>query len=307
MALPHPYRVPMALARRLSGLLLAASLAGAPPMATTHAAAVATSRTVFLVGAGDIASCASSGDEQTAALLDRLEGTVFTTGDNAYGRGTKWQFNNCYGPSWGRHKGRTRPTPGNHEYQTADAAGYFGYFGSAAGTPGRGWYAYNRGAWRIYALNSNCGEVGGCWVGSPQERWLRADLAAHPRACVLAYWHHPRFSSGDHGNSTTVRGLYRTLHEAGAEVVVNGHDHNYERFAPQDWNGAADPEGIRQFVVGTGGRSHYPRTTVQPNSEAWNETAYGVLSLALGDGWYRWRFVPAVAGAYSDSGSGDCH
>jgi hypothetical protein len=293
-------------------ILLAGIVAGVSvvPLRAAEAAAAeaaASVPAVTLVGAGDIASCRSAGDGQTAALLDGLQGTVFTTGDNAYASGTRWQYNNCYGPTWGRHKSRTRPTPGNHEYMTENAAGYFGYFGDAASKPGRGWYAYNRGAWRMYALNSNCDAIGGCWVGSAQERWLRADLAAHPHECVMAYWHHPRFSSGKHGNHTVVRGLWKTLYAAGADIVVNGHDHDYERFAPQDWSGTADPVGIREFVVGTGGRSHYPRATVQPNSEAWDETSYGVLKLVLGDGWYRWRFIAAGTSTFSDSGSTDCH
>jgi hypothetical protein len=293
--------------RRILALALAGVVVGASVTPFPSAGAAASVPNVYLVGAGDIASCKSLGDEQTAALLDQLKGTVFTTGDNAYGRGTPWQFRNCYGPSWGRHKSRTKPSPGNHEYLTEDAAGYFDYFGDAAGTPGRGWYAFERGAWRIYALNSNCDEIGGCWVGSAQERWLRADLAAHPHDCVLAYWHHPRFSSGEHGNQPAVRGLWRTLYAAGAEIVVNGHDHNYERFAPQDWQGTADPVGIREFVVGTGGRSLYTRATVQPNSEAWNETTFGIIKLVLADGWYRWRFMAVDSSQFSDTGVSDCH
>jgi hypothetical protein len=288
-------------------ILLAGVLAAISVVPVRAAEPAATVPAVTLLGAGDIASCRSPGDEQTAALLDEWKGTVFTTGDNAYGSGTLREYNQCYGPSWGRHKARTKPTPGNHDYRTEGAAGYFAYFDAAAGTPGRGWYAYNRGAWRIYALNSNCNDVHGCWLGSPQERWLRADLASHPHQCVMAYWHHARFSSGRHGNHTAVRGLWKTLYAAGAEIVVNGHDHNYERFAPQDWSGAADALGIREFVVGTGGRSHYTRATVQPNSEAWNETSFGVLKLVLGDGWYRWRFLAAGSSTFGDSGSADCH
>jgi acid phosphatase type 7 len=287
-------------------LVVVAALAISAPMPPSPVAA-ATVATVYLVGAGDIAACDSSGDERTAALLDRIEGTVYTTGDNVYETGTAAEWSNCYAPSWGRHKGRTRPTAGNHEYQSGSAAGYFNYFGGRAGHPGKGWYAYNRGAWRIYALNSNCSHVGGCWVGSPQERWLRADLAANPRECVLAYWHHPRFSSGEHGNSTSVRGLWRTLYAAGADVILNGHDHDYERFALQDWNGQADPQGIRQFVVGTGGRSLDPFVSVKANSQKRSSSAFGVLSMALGDGWYRWRFVPVDAGTFSDSGTTNCH
>jgi acid phosphatase type 7 len=281
-------------------VVLASSFAA--PAARTSAATVVT-----LIGAGDIASCDSRNDARTAALLDGEPGTVFTLGDNVYRRGTKWEFNNCYGPSWGRHLDRTRPAAGNHDYLTPEAGGYFGYFGGSAGLPGRGWYAYERGAWRIYVLNSNCSQVGGCYVGSRQERWLKADLAAHPHACVLAYWHHPLFSSGFHGSTAAVRGLWKTLYAAGADVVLNGHDHDYERFAPQDWHGAADPvRGLRQFVVGTGGTGLRPFETIQPNSDARSDESHGVLRLRLGDGWYRWRFL-SVDGMYTDQGADTCH
>jgi hypothetical protein len=275
------------------------------PMPRASAAAVGS---VVLVGAGDIASCSSTADQRTARLLDEIDGTVFTAGDNAYPSGSTWQFRHCYDPSWGRHFARTRPSIGNHEYETPGASGYFNYFGWRAGKAGRGWYAYNRGAWRIYVLNSNCGQVGGCWVGSRQERWLRADLAAHPRECVLAYWHHPRFSSGFHGNQKQVRGFWKTLQAAGADVVVNGHDHDYERFAPQDSSGDLDlAHGVRQFVVGTGGRELRPLGAPRSNSESANDDAFGVLKLVLGDGWYRWRFIAVGDATFSDSGTADCH
>ncbi|NJD28083.1 MAG: alkaline phosphatase, partial [Chloroflexi bacterium] len=261
-----------------------------------------------LVGAGDIASCASDGDEATAALLDAIEGTVFTTGDNAYDSGTTSEFANCYDPGWGRHRSRTRPSPGNHDYKTAGAAAYFDYFGERAGDPATGYYAYDLGSWRIYALNSNCAAIGGCDAGSAQEQWLRADLAAHPTACVLAYWHHPLFSSGEHGNNPVVRPLFRALHDAGAEIVLTGHDHTYERFAPQAPNGDADSVGgVVEFVVGTGGKSHYGFPTVRPNSLVRNGNTYGVLTLTLGDGAYAFEFVPVAGKSFSDAGSGVCH
>src|SRR5215211_3827941 len=174
-----------------------------------------------LVAAGDISSCSSSGDSATAALLAKIAGTAVTLGDNAYESGTSWQFANCYGPTWGTVRSRTRPAVGNHEYLTAKASGYFGYFGSRAGDPAKGYYAYNLGAWRIYALNSNCSIVS-CAAGSAQERWLRWQLATYPHRCVLAYWHHPRFSSGEHGNQAQVRPLWQALYDAHAEVVLNG-------------------------------------------------------------------------------------
>jgi hypothetical protein len=265
--------------------------------------------TAVLVGAGDIASCASSGDEATAALLDTIAGTVFTAGDNAYDSGTAAEFARCYDPGWGRHKARTRPAAGNHDYATAGAAGYFGYFGAAAGDPATGYYSYDLGAWHIIVLNSNCWAIGGCHAGSPQERWLRADLAAHPVACTLAYWHHPRFSSGAvHGSNGELTPIWEALYEANADVVINGHDHGYERFAPQDPRGRPDPErGIREFVVGTGGRSHYAFATPLANSEVRNANTFGVLQVTLHPTSYDWQFIPEAGKTFTDSGSTACH
>jgi 3',5'-cyclic AMP phosphodiesterase CpdA len=258
-----------------------------------------------LVGAGDIAACASAGDEATAALLDRIAGTVFTAGDNAYPSGSSADFQNCYAPSWGRHKARTRPTPGNHEYLTAGAAGYFAYFGAAAGTPGQGYYSYDLAGWHVVALNSSVAHD----ASSPQLLWLRADLAAHPARCILAYWHHARFSSGSaHGNDLTVKPFWNELDQAGAELVISGHDHDYERFAPQTPSGVADPtNGIREFVVGTGGKSLRGFGVIQPNSQVRNASTYGVLKLTLRPGSYRWKFVPVSGGSFTDSGNGVCH
>jgi acid phosphatase type 7 len=261
-----------------------------------------------LVGAGDIAGCDTTGDEQTAKLLDNISGTVFTLGDNVYNSGTAAQFANCYGPSWGRHKARTKPSVGNHEYLTSGASGYFGYFGSAAGDPKKGYYSYDKGSWHIVVLNSNCSPVGGCAAGSAQERWLRADLANHPNKCTLAYFHAPLYSSGEHGSSAYVRPFWNALYQANADVVLSGHDHDYERFAPQDANGVADPErGIREFVVGTGGKSHYPFGTIKPNSQVRNATTYGVLKLTLHAGSYEWKFVPQAGKTFTDSGTTACH
>jgi hypothetical protein len=280
----------------------------APPSAAPTTTPTSTPGPVTLVGAGDIASCSSLGDDATAALLDGIPGTVVTLGDNVYPSGSAQQFRNCYDPTWGRQRSRTRPAPGNHDYLTAGAAAYFAYFGARAGDPTRGYYAYDLGTWRIYALNSNCGQIGGCGAASPEGRWLRNDLAAHPRACVLAYWHHPLFSSGPHGDNAFVRPLFRALYDAGAEIVLNGHDHLYERFAPQAPNGALDATGgITEFVVGTGGASHYGVASVQPNSVVRNGTAFGVLELTLGDSTYSFRFVPVAGRSFSDAGSGTCH
>ena len=261
-----------------------------------------------LVGAGDIARCSSSGAEATARLLDSIPGTVFTTGDNAYESGTATEFRNCYEPTWGRHKARTRPTPGNHEYNTAGASGYFGYFGAAAGDPSEGYYAYDLGEWRVYALNSMCEEVGGCGSTSPMLTWLKNDLAANPADCTVAYFHHPLFSSGEHGNATKVRPIWNALYAADADVVLSGHDHDYERFAPQRPDGTLDASrGIREFVVGTGGASHYAFGTIEPNSQARNATTDGVLKLTLRPDSYEWRFVPEAGKTFADSGTTACH
>jgi hypothetical protein len=262
--------------------------------------------TEMLVGAGDIASCSSSGDDATATLLDNLGGSVFTAGDNAYPDGTSSEYANCYGPTWGRHKARTRPSPGNHEYHTSGAAGYFDYFGSSAGSPGQGYYSYDLGEWHIIALNSNIGMS----AGSAQEQWLRADLEASTKECTIAYWHHPRFSSGTvHGSHSATQALWQALYDFDAEIVVSGHEHNYERFKPQTPSGGLDAvDGIREFVVGTGGVSHYDdEGTPLPNSEVFNGTTWGVLQLTLGPGTYTWEFVPVAGQTFTDVGSGTCH
>jgi len=235
-----------------------------------------------LVAAGDIADCFSDGDEATGRLIGRIEGTVLTLGDNAYEDGTARDFSECYEPTWGQFKERTRPAPGNHDYETEGASAYFDYFGDAAGQPGKGYYSYDLGSWHIVVLNSNCEDVG-CAASSPQLRWLEADLAKDPKTCTLAYFHYPLFSSGEYRPGIPeVKPLWDALYAADADVVLNGHDHNYQRFAPQDPNGKADPEGgIREFVVGTGGRSHYSILGPIANSEVYNDETYGVLKLTL--------------------------
>jgi hypothetical protein len=295
------WEIGMRIALRLVPLmviLIGAYLVSAPAIAADP----------VLVGAGDIARCGTSDDEATAQLLDTIPGTVFTAGDNAYPDGAAVDFADCYGPSWGRHKARTRPAPGNHEYHVAGAAGYFSYFGSVAGEAGKGYYSYNLGAWHIIVVNSNCNEIGGCAAGSPQERWLRADLAAHPAPCTLAYWHHPLFSSGFHGNDSDLRPIWQALYDAGADVVLSGHDHHYERFAPQDPSGKADPaHGIRSFVVGTGGAGLRP-IEGQPlaTSVVQNADTHGVLKLTLHATSYSWQFIPVAGQTFTDSGSAAC-
>jgi hypothetical protein len=263
-----------------------------------------------VVGAGDIASCQSSGDEATAKLVDDMpNATVFTLGDNVYEDGTAAEFSDCYDPSWGRFKTRTKPSVGNHEYQTTEDSGYFGYFGAAAGDPQEGYYSYDLGEWHVVALNSMCGQVGGCGAGSPMVSWLKDDLATNPDACTVAYFHHPLFSSGsEHGNDPRMRPIWDALYEGDADVVLNGHDHDYERFAPQTPEGIADPSrGIREFVVGTGGDSLYALLPPKPNSQVRSVDAFGVLKLTLRPRGYDWRFVPVAGETFTDSGSGECH
>lgn len=257
-----------------------------------------------LIAVGDVAACSSQGDEATAALVDGIPGTIILAGDIAYESGTTAEFANCYDPSWGRHRARTRPAPGNHEYATPNAAPYFAYFGMNAGPAGRGYYSFDLGAWHIVSLNSNVDAS----AGSPQEQWLRQDLAATNARCTLAYWHHPVFSSGLHGNNAFMRDIVRALYDLNADVVISGHDHNYERFGPQTADGVADAaRGIREFVVGTGGRSLTPTIFVRPNSERRYDGGYGVLRLELEAQGYQWEFVPVTAGADVDSGSDTCH
>jgi hypothetical protein len=261
-----------------------------------------------LIAAGDISSCGNDGDEATAQLVEARQGTVAVLGDSVYDRGTAQEFAECYDPTWGRFKDRTRPAVGNHEYLTPGAGGYFDYFGDAAGEPGLGYYSYDLGAWHVVVINSLCWEVGGCGADDPQAQWLAADLRDHPTSCTLAYWHFPRFSSGLHGSSDVVQRYWELLYDAGAEIVLAGHDHSYERFAPQGPDGEADPDrGIREFVVGTGGGSHYGFPQSLPNSEVRDSSSFGVLVLALHPDNYEWEFVPVEGKTFTDRGEGACH
>ena len=309
---PHIALAPTALAPTalaLVSLAIALSLLAGLPATNGGVGRAVGSGDPVIVAAGDIASCGGSGDEATAALLDGVPGTVVALGDNAYPSGAPADYTGCYHPSWGASKDRTRPVPGNHDYDTPGAAGYFGYFGAAAGDPAQGYYSYDIGTWHVVALNSECAPVGGCEAGSPQETWLRADLAANQLDNILAYWHHPRYSSGfTHGSSTRVRDLYQALYEFGADVLLAGHEHNYERFAPQDADGRADPAwGIRQFVVGTGGGGHYDFCAAIANSEVRNADTFGVLKLTLHPDSYDWEFVPEAGRTFTDTGSSPTH
>jgi acid phosphatase type 7 len=265
-----------------------------------------------IAAAGDIA-CGSGvvkNDCHQQATSDLLVGTgltgVLTLGDNQYEKGGLDAFQKFYDPTWGRVKNITHPAVGNHEYGTKGAAGYFAYFGAVAAPP-KAYYSFDIGAWHLIALNSNCGIVS-CAAGSPQDAWLKADLASHKNTCTLAYWHHPRFSSGGHGSDNSTGPLFLDLYNAGADLVLVGHDHDYERFAPQTPDARPDPAfGVREFVVGTGGRSHYNFTSIKPNSQTRNSDTYGVLRLTLHPTSYDWRFVPEAGKTFSDSGTGDCH
>jgi acid phosphatase type 7 len=260
------------------------------------------------VGAGDIANCSRTQDEATAKLLDGITGTVFAAGDNVYEKGSASEYKNCYGPTWGRHKSRTWPVPGNHDYETPGASGYYGYFGSRAGDPKKGYYSFNLGAWHVVMLNSNCSAVGGCGSSSTQTTWLRSDLAANPKACTLAVWHHPRFTSRRTTPDGLTNALWQALYQYGAEVVVSGHQHNYERFAPQTPTGVANASyGIRQFVVGTGGAALVGFSTTMKNSQVRNSQTYGVLRLTLRATGYSFAFVPVAGQSFRDSGSASCH
>jgi hypothetical protein len=257
----------------------------------------------ILVGAGDIGLCNSPGVAATARLIDGIPGIVFTSGDNAYPNGSAANYRDCYQPHWGRHLGRTRPVPGNHEYESAGAAPYYEYFGPNAGPPGLGYYSYTAGPWHVVALNSEV-QVG---PSSQQMQWLRADLTAHRTRCTAALWHKPLFTSGPNGPNPHMRDVWRTLYEFDVDLIITGHDHLYERFSPQDADGRLDPaRGIRQITIGTGGGPLYTPVTTAANSETIG-SVHGVLKLTLADGGYQWEFVPVQGAAFRDSGTASCH
>lgn len=288
-------------------LLLVCALAAAPCRAEAP-------YTVY--AAGDIARCGKaaprwSGAEETAKVVEfglaaNPRSAVLLLGDNVYERGTAAEFARCYAPTWGRFKDRTWPSPGNHEYATPGAAGYYGYFGKAAG---KGYYSVRLGAWHVISLDSNLKGA----AHAAQMAWLKQDLAANGKRCTLAYWHHPLYSSGGHGRVPMMRDAWELLYQAGAEIVLSGHDHNYERFAPQDAHGKRDDaRGMRQFVVGTGGAYLTPILLPMPHSEVRDNDRTGVLKLVLGESDYQWEFVEAAYqgfpnGAAPDRGAGQCH
>jgi hypothetical protein len=256
---------------------------------------------VQIVAAGDIGEC-GFGAQATGKMLDNITGSLLALGDLAYYDGSRANFRDCYDPAWGRHQSRTRPVPGNHEYTDRSASGYWEYFGELAGQPGQGYYAWTEGAWRIIALNSEIPMT----LGSPQQTWLKNELATNRFTCTLAYWHRPRWSSGPNFPQQDVDPLWRTVQEGGVDVVLNGHDHMYERFAPQDANGKPSPSGTREFIVGTGGAHLYIPGAAQPNSE-FRASVYGLLIMTLSAGSYQWDFVSVSNTPVRDTNSGQCH
>jgi hypothetical protein len=294
-------------------VLLLASMAAAVLAACLTAALSAASvvgQTATLTGAGDIASCTEGSSRATAKLIGKIRGTVFTLGDHAYPEGTAENFRDCYEPTWGKHKDRTRPAVGNHEYNTSGAEPYFEYFQERAGEPGLGYYSYDRGSsWHIAVLNSNCEKVGGCGTDSPQGRWLRNDLANNPSPCTLAYFHHPLYASGSGSDTPKVKPLWSMLYKGRAEIILSGHAHRYERYARITPGGRKDRHnGIRQFIVGTGGQPGGDQQGKNdPRMQVKSLSTPGVLRLSLRADSYSWKFVPVEGKTFTDSGNDRCH
>ncbi|MEO7455981.1 MAG: metallophosphoesterase [Gemmatimonadaceae bacterium] len=292
--------------RKILALAAALSVVACRERATLRPPAEMLRDTVpVLVGAGDVADCRNGESSQTAAILDTVRGTIFVAGDVAYPtKKVRDPLHQCYAPNWGRHLARTRPSPGNHEYEFGNADQYFNYFGDLAGPRPGGYYSYELGDWHVVALNTNLASDS----ASPQGQWLRADLAAHAGHCAVAYMHHPRFSSGPHSERERIAPLWNMLVGYGVSVVIAGHDHIYERFSPLDTAGNPDMErGARQFVAGTGGADNYEIKDILPGSGVQSGTAHGVLKLMLFTDHYRWDFIPVDADGFRDSGSSVCH
>jgi hypothetical protein len=267
-----------------------------------------------LVLVGDQHACDGPGLSAVATLIGSLDKSwpIVSLGDASGDTGTLTEYQSCLDPFWGSLKPRVHPALGNHDWRTGNANGYFGYWGAAAGPVNQGWYSFDVGTWHVIVLSSYCGKVGGCSAATPQGKWLAADLAAHTNRCTLAVWHHPYYTSfvqPDYsGGQSGIQGFWKPLYQAGADVVVNAHSHDYERFAPQDPYGAADPQrGIRQFIVGTGGGELHTNYVQVANEEAVNDATWGVLELTLHASSYDWKFVPVAGSSYTDSGTGSCH
>jgi len=257
--------------------------------------------TTVLVAAGDIGLCGSRAALETGAMLDDIPGTILAVGDLAYPHGTAEDLISCYDPVWGRHKSRTRPAPGNHEYETAGAQPYFDYFGAIAGPAGLGYYSFKSGNWFVLSLNSNV-PVGNA---TAQAQWIRSELTANTARCALAYFHHPLYSSGPNGDNVRLSGLWQLLYDMGVDVIVNAHEHMYERYAPMTPDGQANARGIRQFIVGTGGAGLYQIQRLHPMSEV-QLISHGLLKLTLADQGYQWEFLQP-GGARADVGQDVCH
>jgi acid phosphatase type 7 len=297
----------VALAFVALGLLLATALSGGDDDSQAEGG------TVVLLAAGDIAECDHEGDEATARIVTEYpEAAIATLGDNAYPDGASEDFQECYDPTWGQFKDRTRPAAGNHDHETEDAQGYWDYFGARGGPFDKYYYSYDLGSWHVVVLNSDCWRVDGCESDDPQAEWLRSDLQRHESFCTLAMWHRPPFSSGRYGDAEDtdrVRPLWQILNEEGADVLLTGHEHSYERFAPMDAEGERDDaRGVRLFVVGTGGGNlrqfaNDPLAT----TEARQDHTWGVLKLDLKPRSYTWEFLPVEGSTFSDSGTGTCH
>jgi Calcineurin-like phosphoesterase len=297
----------VALAFVALGLLLATALSGGDDDSQAEGG------TVVLLAAGDIAECDHEGDEATARIVTEYpEAAIATLGDNAYPDGSSEDFQECYDPTWGQFKDRTRPAAGNHDHETKDAQGYWDYFGDRGGPFDKYYYSYDLGSWHVVVLNSDCWRVDGCESDDPQAEWLRSDLERHESFCTLALWHRPPFSSGRYGDSKDtgrVRPLWRILNDEGADVLLTGHEHSYERFAPMDADGKRDDaRGVRLFVVGTGG-GNLRRFENDPlaTTEARQDHTWGVLKLDLKPRGYTWEFLPVEGSTFSDSGTGTCH
>ena len=284
-------------------LILAAGLGGTYGGSLQPSQSQASDSTAVLLAAGDIASC-TNGAPATARLLDDQPGQIMVAGDAAYRTSRDPNpYVTCYDSTWGRHKNRTRATLGNHDFEPRHLRQYFDYFGDAAGPRPGGYYSFELGSWHVIALNSNL-DTG---PRSLQGKWLAADLAAHPAKCTIAVMHHPRFSSGPHAAYWTTRPAFRLLDSAGVDIVLSGHDHIYERFAPMTWEGKPSDTGVRQFVVGTGGSGLYTIGRPEPNSEAHTDGDFGILKLTLKPDGYSWEFLPVRTDSFTDSGSGSCH
>jgi hypothetical protein len=281
----------------LSLLMTLSCAGGVEPLVTAP-----TPITTVLLAAGDIGVCGSTAAVGTGQMLDMLEGTILAVGDMAYRHGTAQEFETCYDPVWGRHKARTRPSPGNHEYETSGAVPYFDYFGTQAGPSGLGYYSFRSGDWLVLSLNSNL-PIGGA---TAQAQWIRSELTPNTSRCALAYFHHPLYSSGPNGDNARLAGLWQMLYENGVDVIVSAHEHLYERYAPMSPDGQRnDARGIRQFIAGTGGAGLYTVTSAHPQSQI-QIVSHGILKLTLAAAGYNWEFLQPDGGR-ADSGSDVCH